>query len=102
MEIEELYNKINDNHGIVMGRLDTQDNTLKELKDDIQGNDKRNIEGIIPTLKRHGRLLWPQEIIFKIPKSAWIFLLAICEISLEANKIGIVTLLMRFITIVNH
>lgn len=55
IEIEDIYNKMKDNHDIVMGRLDTQDNTLKDLKDDIQGDEKRNIEGIIPTLKRHGK-----------------------------------------------
>lgn len=61
---------------------------IEEIKTDLRGDESRGIDGVIPTLKKHDRVLQPFIYLYSHPKVAVGLLVLIIEGLLEVTRGG--------------
>jgi hypothetical protein len=62
---------------------------LTELETDLRGDENRDIEGIIPKVRRHDRLLKPVELLSAYPKLSLVILFVLLHLLAYASFKGI-------------
>lgn len=83
-------------HTALKDLVQNQGVVINEIKEDLRGNKERGIDGLIFTVKKHGRLLRPLEVMYQYPKVSIVALFIVAHLLVYASFKGIDKLITLF------